>query len=779
MRINNQKNLSQDKSSYREGKFILKANQYVSFSNLTFDKNSTSLVIAGTGMGKTTAVLNDLRNQYECIIFVLPSTLKVQELEQSFRKSKTNSILGTQNKFYYNNHSPNETDMKNFRGLIVCTYDKFMKVDRLIPDAKKVKSIVVVDECHKLYATGDYRDEALLPMICTLRKCAYKHTLYMTATFTQERWDILELPICQKFEFTAEKPRQRQIEVLHYPKGDQYTFLQKVGERLEHIQANHTAGKVSLKIFIRINNRKRCEMIAKYLEDSYKARCLIIHGKNKHEPQVKVVFEQEKIPDEIDVILSTSILDEGINLNNLQEEVDSLFVVGKSAHPEELIQYLGRLRYAIVPCFLVIHTPMETHPLNQQTLDKLHTTYTKKIDELLENVQKVADLIVTVNKDFVNLTDDYSSMFDTDDDETVQFASYLQTRDKLTKLNATFLNWVNAKLFGIFDNKITRNYPSLAAFSYRIDMSKCYDSFYYLKFRLNGLDPNLKIKLTTDTALTTPTYVKDYFDEQEEVTAQQIKSSIDDAFNIFLTNHDVFEDDIPNPTNLTNIARDYSLEMESDEGYLQDLVFKNKAKHPKACVENLTQIISLSRHLGSLHDIKDVLQNAEYANVLRISEAYRNDLLVTYMLKYFKRHKLKTIKAGGLTIKSKDAQKFILQGFKQLTERNNLPIETIIERKLIKSIRYNKFKNSASIKDSVALNFIKKYFDVEDKNSHKPDKRYLILHNLVYRNYHFLALDDIIKRELEEPKPFIVKGIRYDSQTGLPLDDTKHLSKVA
>lgn len=92
MRINNQKNLSQDKSSYREGKFILKANQYVSFSNLTFDKNSTSLVIAGTGMGKTTAVLNDLRNQYECIIFVLPSTLKVQELEQSFRKSKTNSI---------------------------------------------------------------------------------------------------------------------------------------------------------------------------------------------------------------------------------------------------------------------------------------------------------------------------------------------------------------------------------------------------------------------------------------------------------------------------------------------------------------------------------------------------------------------------------------------------------------------------------------------------------------------------------------------------------------
>ena len=53
------------------------------------------------------------------------------------------------------------------------------------------------------------------------------------------------------------------------------------------------------------------------------------------------------------------------------------------------------------------------------------------------------------------------------------------------------------------------------------------------------------------------------------------------------------------------------------------------------------------------------------------------------------------------------------------------------------------------------------------------------IHNLVYRNYHFLALDDIIKRELEEPKPFIVKGIRYDSQTGLPLDDTKHLSKVA
>lgn len=134
--------------------------QYLDFTELPFEKNQYCLITAGTGMGKTTVVMEQLPKHFDLVLFLLPSTLKVSELEMDYNKTKKNEA--SNHLFFYDNKQPKEEDFKNFKGVIVCTYDKFDKVNHLMTPTLKSKCILVVDEVHKVYNTGGFRDNALL-----------------------------------------------------------------------------------------------------------------------------------------------------------------------------------------------------------------------------------------------------------------------------------------------------------------------------------------------------------------------------------------------------------------------------------------------------------------------------------------------------------------------------------------------------------------------------------------------------------------------------------------
>lgn len=60
--------------------------------------------------------------------------------------------------FFYANENPDET-IRKFKGVIVATYDKFDKIIKLMSDSQKKEALLVIDEAHKLYSAGSFRDD--------------------------------------------------------------------------------------------------------------------------------------------------------------------------------------------------------------------------------------------------------------------------------------------------------------------------------------------------------------------------------------------------------------------------------------------------------------------------------------------------------------------------------------------------------------------------------------------------------------------------------------------
>lgn len=490
--------------------------QYLDFTELPFEKNQYCLITAGTGMGKTTVVMEQLPKHFDLVLFLLLSTLKVSELEMDYNKTKKNEA--SNHLFFYDNKQPKEEDFKNFKGVIVCTYDKFDKVNHLMTPTLKSKCILVVDEVHKVYNTGGFRDNALLPIVIELQERSYASALFLTATFTLERWEVLKISLDNHIAYKKLGRPAQPLEVINLEKGDQYTFIKMIEKRLEDARKLNQPGKPCKKILIRLNNRKKCELVAAYFEKECQAKCLIVHSRNKNDSSVNAMFYKQQIPMNIELLFSTSILDEGINLNNGQDEIDSIYVIGKTAHPEELVQYLGRLRNAVAPCFIVIHTSLTTNHL--MDVEKFHQTKQARLKKITDQMSKISGIIQDVSADL-----DFFSGPD---------RPKLRTFERVAKLNETFLSWCDAKLFGQYSGKVVQNFPSLAALSYLLDSSASYEDFHYFNLRVKQLLPEAQLRLSKDSHLQTPAHILEFVKEMNEVTKEQFCSSIDDAMFIFL-----------------------------------------------------------------------------------------------------------------------------------------------------------------------------------------------------------------------------------------------------
>ncbi|MEO4162803.1 DEAD/DEAH box helicase family protein [Acinetobacter pittii] len=371
--------------------FTLKQGQYLSDLSLSIPKNKFTLIQAGTGVGKTTAIMEDCPKLHPIIVMLVPSVLKVKELEASYA-DVSSSI---QYRFYYDKKSPTEDELNELNELVVvATYDKMEAIVSKLSIPQRKNALLVIDECHKLYAAGSYRDDAINSIIFRInQKKGFKTVLFLTATFTDHCWETLKLPLDQIYKVDLEEvDLKRSLEMLLIDKGNQFSFIPFVVERLKKMQEQG----VRKKIIIRLNNRIKCERVAALLEKFHSAHTLTIHSKNKDSTEVQNFFTTQKIPSDIDVVFCTSIMDEAVNINNLRDELDSVFVVGTDAHPEELVQFLGRLRKTAVPCFMVNHTGIELNHIvdiralkqkklekNERFIDRL-TTIANLLSELMD-----------------------------------------------------------------------------------------------------------------------------------------------------------------------------------------------------------------------------------------------------------------------------------------------------------------------------------------------------------------------------------------------------------
>ena len=747
--------------------YVLEKDQYLSDLDLNIGQDKISLLTAPTGTGKTTFTMETLLTQYETIVLLVPAVFKVKELQAEYRSTKKIKGMATKAhyQFFYDEKVPSDKEINGFKGVIISTYDKFSKIDDILTKHCKQNALLVIDECHKLYSVGSFRDAALNPIIISLQENKYSNVLLMTATHTFERWETLEIPLHCHHQVRVAQPIKHKLKVVELRDSHKYAFVQLILDRVDAIQLKRnkltanddTILSVKKKIIVRLNSRTKCEQLSEFFQVRHKLKCMVVHSKNKQNELVDKLFKEQKIPSDIDVVFTTSILDEAVNINNYSEEMDSVFIIGRQAHPEEIVQFMGRLRNARVPCILVL-----THAIDQQgandveaKIEELYYKFEDKISLFTKRMSEVGELLS-------KLVDDYETLiFDTD----APYGIY----DKAKRLNATFEELCDVKLFTVYEGKIRRNFASISANNYRFDCAQSYKNYHYFVARIEDLIDACQCSLTLKEDLDEPLGLTEFIKQQDEISEAQYMGSIDDALQIFALGpsssdlHDYMVEQVNPPTAMMARAGIFSQKLQLDENYFFDLAKRRKVKHPFACASILEQVNLLARHISNLNDIKMILQKKETNKVLVAANGYANNIMVQYLIKRFYKIKPERYMRGDYKVTGPKAEKILLSSVDSVIRKSNIPLTTIIKKRHIKGLHYDSKTKELKCSTSKAFNFIAKYFDVDDKNRNKPNQRYLCFNNIAIGGYEFNALNGIQLEFLDIKPTITINGIEFDA----------------
>ena len=208
-------------------------------------------------MQQSPFTMEELKVQFKVVLILVPTQAKVMELQNEY-SGKAPFLC--EYLFFCANENPDET-IRRFKGVIVATYDKFDKIIQLMSNPQKKAALLVIDEAHKLYSAGSFRDDALTPVICHLQKRSILTILFLTATKTTELFDQLKIDIDQEILVKHQNPPVRDIRVTSLSNGDQYTAIAIIEQKIRELikSSDSSKGKYGKTIIVRVNSRDKYE----------------------------------------------------------------------------------------------------------------------------------------------------------------------------------------------------------------------------------------------------------------------------------------------------------------------------------------------------------------------------------------------------------------------------------------------------------------------------------------------------------------------------------------
>ncbi|MCP4595396.1 DEAD/DEAH box helicase family protein [Neptuniibacter sp.] len=293
--------------------YKLTDSQYISDLNLQVNPDSyLTHLCADTGMGKSTWVIDYLSQQGNTL-FVVPQLAQIKQLEHKYSDRKDIEFI------YGGN-----TELSDYPSNIVCTYDQLRAIQSKIHSHHYM---LVVDEVHKLYQAASYRTEAVSQIVDAIMEEGFNNVLTMSATFTPE---LVPYRIDSWLEVSRNTAIDRHIELELY--SDLYSMEEHVISNIDSSEQGPTV--------VRINSKKDIIAYQQVLE-SKGLNCLAVNRDLQATEAVSTMLKTESL-DGYDVVLTTSLLDEAINIQD--EVINELIVFNNQIHPEELKQFVGRFR---------------------------------------------------------------------------------------------------------------------------------------------------------------------------------------------------------------------------------------------------------------------------------------------------------------------------------------------------------------------------------------------------------------------------------------------------
>lgn len=288
----------------------LTENQYLSDLDINIEHQLTHLE-APTGRGKTTFIIEQLAKDTK-VIMVCPVNVQVAQIAHDYKDdSRVQCITGKENTNALSSD------------IIVCVYDKLQSVMDSINHLSNY--ILVVDEAHKIYQAASYRQAALSTILDAITEKKFKQVVTVSATFQP---DIFPLTFDEQIMVTHVNRKRPNFEGIFYNK--------KAFMRQELWQLSPSKGKI---IIIRLNNKKEIQQ-AKIAFEIQGLKVLAIHSDNQKSDEVANLLKTSVIFG-YDIVLSTSLLDEAINIKNTNIEEVHIF---HKLHCDEIKQFMGRTR---------------------------------------------------------------------------------------------------------------------------------------------------------------------------------------------------------------------------------------------------------------------------------------------------------------------------------------------------------------------------------------------------------------------------------------------------
>lgn len=293
--------------------YKLTDDQYIGDLNLQVNPNHyVTHLCADTGMGKSSWVMEQLIQQSQ-VIFAVPQRVQITQLQARYGSSKGID-------FIYGGH----TQLSDHPLHIVCTYDQLPMLQAKLHTHHY---LLVVDEVHKLYQAASYREEAVLNLIDVIRDERFSQVVTLSATFTPE---LVPYQIDAWLDVSRISSVERRIELEVF--GDLNSMEDVIIDGISRTGYGPTV--------MRVNNKENMAAYRQVLEGKG-LTCLSVNRDLQTTSAVAEMLQSESISN-YDVVLTTSLLDEAININD--ELINELIVFNSRIHPEELKQFMGRFR---------------------------------------------------------------------------------------------------------------------------------------------------------------------------------------------------------------------------------------------------------------------------------------------------------------------------------------------------------------------------------------------------------------------------------------------------
>jgi hypothetical protein len=305
-------------------KYALDLGKFI--SDLPIDiSNYLTHLESPTGCGKSTFFIEELSKTVK-IVFLCAVNVQVAQIAADYIDNPNVQCI------------TKETSVDRLSGqVIVCVYDKLAAIQGQLTNPNDY--VLVIDEAHKIYQAAGYRQVALSVIVDAITSKTFKQVVTVSATFIP---DIFPVEFDEQIIISRQVQRQSAVDVIFHDNTKQ------MEESL--IQIRPSEGMVAI---VRINDKKQIKL-TKCCFELQGLRVLEVHSGNQQSPEVIALLTSSTVTD-YDIVLTTSLLDEAINIKN--ENIESTHAFHR-LHIDELKQFIGRCRNSV--------PQVELHLLNSE-----------------------------------------------------------------------------------------------------------------------------------------------------------------------------------------------------------------------------------------------------------------------------------------------------------------------------------------------------------------------------------------------------------------------------